>query len=259
MYYELYVDVLFLVNFMMDYILLLLVRRMLKCTATHGRICIGAAIGAALTCFIVIVPVSYVVKFLFSYLFINTFMLVTGLKIRKIKTLVKAVILLYIGTFLLGGILGYIRQYVRVGSLLLATAIAGYYVILGIWNFLSRMRKVQDTICRVKLHHNGRVCEINGLIDTGNQLKDTVSGQPVSVLDRETVKELLGDSIPEGLRYIPYHSIGKEQGVMALLRIERMCVHRQEECWLEKPLIAISEEQISKTNEYQMILNPNLF
>lgn len=41
MYYELYIDVLFLVNFMMDYILLLLVRRMLKCTATHGNIWYG--------------------------------------------------------------------------------------------------------------------------------------------------------------------------------------------------------------------------
>ena len=259
MYYELYVDVLFLVNFLMDYILLLLVRKMLKCSATHGRVCIGAAIGALLTCFIVIVPVPYVIKFLFSYLFINTFMLVTGLKIRKIKTLVKAVILLYIGTFLLGGILGYIRQYVRVGSLLLAAAIVGYYIILGMWNFLSRMRKMQDTICRVKLHYNGQVCEINGLLDTGNQLKDTVTGEPVSVLGREEAKKLLGTSIPEGIRYIPYHSIGKEQGMMALVRMERMCVQREEECWLEKPLIAISEEQISKTNEYQMILNPNLF
>ena len=50
MYYELYIDVLFLVNFMMDYILLLLVRRMLKCTATHGNICMGAMTGSFLMC-----------------------------------------------------------------------------------------------------------------------------------------------------------------------------------------------------------------
>ncbi len=259
MYYELYVDVLFLVNFMMDYILLLIVRRMLKCSATYGRVCVGALLGAALTCLIVILPVPYVVKFLFSYLFINTLMLVTGLKIRKIKTLVKAVILLYIGTFLLGGILGYVRQYVRTGSFLFAMAILGYYAILGIWNFISHIRRVEDTICQVELYYAGNVYEMRGLIDTGNHLCDPISGQPVSVLDGEKGTEILGDSIPEGLRYIPYHSIGKENGMMAIFQIERMCVHRQEECWLEKPLLAISEEQISKTNEYQMILNPSLF
>ena len=52
-YYELYVDVLFLVNFMMDYLLLLLVKKMLKCTATHGRVCLGAFAGALLTCIVV--------------------------------------------------------------------------------------------------------------------------------------------------------------------------------------------------------------
>ncbi len=259
MYYELYVDVLFLVNFLMDYILLLVVRKMLKCSATHGRVCIGAAIGALLTCLIVITPVPYVIKFIFSYLFINTFMLVTGLKIKNMKILVKAVILLYIGTFLLGGIMGYVRQYVRAGSLLLLLAIAGYYVILGIWNFISRIRKVQETIYSVELHYNGRVCYLKGLLDTGNRLHDTLSGAPVSVIDRGIVKELLGDSLPHGIRYIPYHSIGKAEGVMMLFQIERMCVRSKEECWLEKPLIAVSEEQISKANEYQMILNPNLF
>lgn len=259
MYYELYVDVLFLVNFMMDYILLLIVRKMLKCNATHGRVCIGAVMGAGLTCVIVILPVPYIVRFLFSYLFINTLMLVTGLKIRKIKTLVKAVILLYIGAFLMGGILGYVRQYVRMGSLLLALAILGYYVILGIWNFVSYLRRVTDTVCPVELHYGDRMCLVEGLIDTGNQLRDNVSGKPVSVLDKEKAMELLGDSIPEGVRYIPYHSIGKEAGVMMLFQIERMYVHRKEKCCLEKPLVAISEEQISKANEYQMILNPNLF
>ena len=60
MYYELYIDVLFLVNFMMDYILLLLVRKMLKCTATHGNVFMGAMTGSFLTCLIIVLPISHV-------------------------------------------------------------------------------------------------------------------------------------------------------------------------------------------------------
>ena len=50
MYYELYIDVLFLVNFMMDYILLLITRRLIKADASYGRVCLGALAGSILTC-----------------------------------------------------------------------------------------------------------------------------------------------------------------------------------------------------------------
>ena len=81
MYYELYVDVLFLVNFMMDYLLLLLVKKMLKCTATHGNIFLGAILGSFLTCVVVILPIPYaVLKFMLFHMFVNIFMIRVGLK-----------------------------------------------------------------------------------------------------------------------------------------------------------------------------------
>lgn len=50
MYYELYVDIFFMVNFMMDTILLLIVKKMILCSVSYGRILLGAATGAMLTC-----------------------------------------------------------------------------------------------------------------------------------------------------------------------------------------------------------------
>ena len=80
-YYELYIDVLFLVNFMMDYILLLLVRKMLKCTATHGNICIGAMTGSFLTCLVIILPVLHpFLKFILFHVVVNTAMIKQGLR-----------------------------------------------------------------------------------------------------------------------------------------------------------------------------------
>ena len=106
MYYELYVDVFFLVNFMMDYILLLIVRKMLQCTATHGRICIGAAVGSLLTCLVVILPIPYaIVKLILFHVLVDTCMILVGLKIKTIRSFLKAIIMLYIGSFLLGGIM----------------------------------------------------------------------------------------------------------------------------------------------------------
>lgn len=260
MYYELYVDVLFLVNFMMDYILLLLVKRMLKCTATHGRICLGAVTGSLLTCVVVILPIPYAfIKLILFHLLINTCMIQVGLKIKSVRSFLKAIIMLYIGSFLLGGIMGALWQYVRVGSLLFALAIVGYYLILGIWRFVSYVQRWNRYHCEVDIYLEGKRYRIRGMIDTGNGLRDPVSGKPVHILERVTATELFGEETLKDIRYIPYQSIGKKAGVMPAFQVEKMCIYQDTECWVEKPLIAISEEEISAGGEYEMILNPNLF
>lgn len=259
MYYELYVDVLFLVNFMMDYLLLLIVRHMLKCTATHFRIALGALIGAGLTCLVVILPIPYaIIKFVLFYLLVNTLMMIVGLKIREIRVFVKAMILLYIGAFLMGGLMGYVRQYIRMGSFFFTVAILGYYVILGIWNSISHMQRLEQHVCDVELHLAGNVSELKGLIDTGNHLCDPISSKPVCIVSLGVVKEKIDVELTV-LRYVPYHTIGIQEGVMPLVQFDKMCIKGKRKIWITKPLVAISEEEISKSKEYQMILNPNLF
>ena len=53
MHYELYIDLFFLINFLMDYFLLLMVGKMLKCRIRRLRIIAGAMVGAFLTCIFV--------------------------------------------------------------------------------------------------------------------------------------------------------------------------------------------------------------
>ena len=260
MYYELYLDVLFLVNFMMDYMLLLIVRRMLKCSATHGNICVGAFIGSALTCIIIALPIPYpIIKLILFHTLVNTCMIRAGLKIKTIRSFVKSLLMLYIGGFLLGGILETFRQYVRVGSLFFAVAIAGYYMVLWIWKFISYLQRYSSYHCEVELYLGDRMYRVKGMIDTGNGLSDPISGRPVNILEREIVKKLFGEEPMKNVRYIPYQSIGKKEGVLPVFQIDKMCVHREDECWVERPLIGVSEEEISAGGEYEMILNPNLF
>lgn len=260
MYYELYVDVLFLVNFMMDYLLLLLVKKMLQCSGTHGSVCAGAALGAFLTCILVILPtVSAVLKFLMFHILVNTLMIRVGLKIKTIRDFTKAFLMLYIGGFLMGGVMEAFRPYVKIGSLFFVTAIAGYYLVSGIWNFLSDVHRTACSKCHVELYLGEREYSVDGLMDTGNRLCDPLTNEPVSVLDKKTAGELLGEGIPEGIRYIPYCSIGKKEGLLPAVKIDKMCICAQEKHWIQEPLIGISEEESFAKGEYQMILNSDLF
>ena len=258
-YYELYVDILFLANFMMDYILLLLVRKMLSSSATHGNVCVGALLGSALTCMFVAIPIPYpFIKLVCFHLLVNTCMIRVGLKIKTIRSMIKAWLLLYIGGFLLGGIMEFFHQYVRVGSLLLALAIVGYYLALGIWKFLGYLQRWNQCHCMVELYLGEKRYQIKGIIDTGNSLRDPISGQPVSILDQKAAGRFFGAETPKNIRYIPYHSIGKQEGVLPAFQLDKMCVLKKEPVWIQAPIIGVSEEEISAGGEYEMILNPNL-
>lgn len=260
MYYELYIDVFFLTNFMMDYLLLLFINKSLKCTATHGSICLGAIMGAFLTCLIVICPIPYVfIKFVLFHVFVNTYMIRAGLKIKTKAMFAKAIFMLYVGAFLLGGILHAVQTYVRIGSLFFAFAVGGYYLISGIWDVLSNMQKKSHFRCQVNLFLGEKNLLLEGLIDTGNSLCDPATGQPVHILDRKTMQCFASERVEGRLRYVPFHSIGKKEGLLLVVQMDRMHVCGENECWIEKPLIGISDELVSVEGEYKMILNPNSF
>lgn len=258
MYYELYIDVLFLVSFLMDYILLLVAKKVLKNPASCGRICLGALAGSVLTCFVtaIRVPVTFV-KWILFYLLVPAAMLFAGLRIRSFRGFLRAFATLFISGFLVGGVFAYLDQYVQVGSLFFALAVASYYLVSGVLKMLSLLFHFGEARCHVTLCLGEKRFEAEAIIDTGNHLTDTATGKAVSIISRGMAEKLLEGRLPEGLRYIPYRTVGKEKGVLPVISIDRLCVEGGEEQWIEQPLIAISESA-SFEKEYDVILNPDI-
>lgn len=56
MQYEVYLDVLFLENMMMDFLILLAVKKVFPCSATYGSLLAGSFTGSLLTCAILFFP-----------------------------------------------------------------------------------------------------------------------------------------------------------------------------------------------------------
>lgn len=259
MYYELYIDVFFAVNFMMDAILLMITRKILGCSAGYMRVYAGALAGAVLTCLVVVLPIPVAgVKQIVFHSLISVVMIKAGLGIPWGRKLLKGWVVLYISGFLTGGIMQFLRQYVRVGSLFFLLAVAGYYLASGIWEVLLRLGQRKNSRCRVVLQFDGKSCVAEALIDTGNSLTDPVTGRAVSILDQRTAGRLCGKELPKTLRYIPYHSIGKMQGVMPMITLDKMtvvCAGEKKE--ILKPMMAICEERLTG-EAFQVILNPDV-
>lgn len=257
MYYELYVDVLFLENFMMDVLLLWLVKKALKCEGSKIRPVAGAAAGAGMTCLLILLQIHYIVRFILFYLLVSTVMLMIGLKIRTVRDYIKALVLLYAGTFLLGGVMGYVRQYVRVGSLFFFLALPAYYAASAIWDFCLRHQKYEAYRVRVRLFCAGEEIQVTALFDTGNSLYDPFLEKPVSVLERSVVDAVLEKTnLPSW--YIPYRSVNQKDGILPVIRMDKMYIGGDKKTWIEAPVIALCDGPISGRGEYRMILNPNL-
>ena len=259
MYYELYVDVFFMVNFTMDAILLSLLKKALVCPVGYGRVVAGAAVGALLTCItIFIFRKTPALRFVVFHGVINVVMIKTGLGLKWGRELFRGWIILYIESFLLGGVFQFFSQYLRWGSLFFVLAVCCYYVVNGIWKIILFFTEKENRYCEVEVFFGERSSRLRALIDTGNTLKDEISNDPVSVIDQVSVKQLTEGKRPERFRYIPYHSIGKKEGVMAAFRLDKIQIIQDgNRTYVEHPLVAISEEELGSEN-YQMIINPDI-
>lgn len=246
---------------MMDSLLLMAVKKVLRCSVRNWRVFLGGALGAVLTCILVVLPLQAVVKIPLYYAGINGAMLRVGLKIQRGRDFLKAFAILYTAAFLMGGMLQILRPWLRTGSLFFTAAVPIYYLLCIIWQYMSRLRSQNRQICEVILHMGAEQYRVYALVDTGNRLTDPVSGEPVSVIDPACAQQMPEKNEEDrGIRYIPYRTVGGD-GVMQVFRAEQMKIvlrGERREYTIRHPIIGICERRISGKEDYQMILNPDL-
>ena len=113
----------------------------------------------------------------------------------------------------------------------------------------------------VKLSYGNRQVSVTALKDTGNTLKDPVTGRSVLVLGADAAEALTGltklqlrhpvdtmGTIP-GLRLIPYHTIDRAQGMMLGLWVKDAKVGRRK----GGVLVALAPEPLSKDGSVQAL------
>ena len=71
MQYEVYLDVLFLENMMMDFLILLAVKKVFPCSATYGSLLAGSFTGSLLTCVILFFPCPLWSRYILIFFLLN--------------------------------------------------------------------------------------------------------------------------------------------------------------------------------------------
>ena len=134
----------------------------------------------------------------------------------------------------------------------------------GIW-LLCRMgfRGGQKEYVPVELSWNERRMSLIALRDTGNNLRDPITGESVLVAGADVAEKLLGltahqlahpvetlttVSVP-GIRLIPYHAVGQPGSLMVAVRFQGAKIGNT----YADPLVAFAPEVLARGDVYQML------
>lgn len=245
---EIYIDSLFLVNFVMNLYLLLLVNRSVYRTATRLRLCLGAAVGAVIFLIPFLVGGVVWLKIAISLLAGTGIMIFTAFPINSVKAFFQIAEKLLISSFLMGGGMVFLIKRVP----LLSANMQSIFGVMGIGAFIymvfayfQERRLGKSNICRVILTGNDGKMKIAALLDSGNSLIEPISGKPVSVVEKSVFYGLWKEP-PQLYRAIPYHSIGKQKGILKGYLLPEIQIEVDGICKTCKEVyIAVSEESIT--------------
>ena len=252
MTYVIYPDVLFLVNFLLDFIVLRGMRRLLNKSVGMLRSITGAALGATYSCLMLMLPSGYYgIKVFCTYVIIAQVMLLITFGKCNLKESVRRFVLLYTITYLLSGILNGLYYVFGVVNVMLT--LCTFMILRGCVEVCIYYRNRRNQFYDVVIELGNNKISIRAFLDTGNSLRDPVSGKTVSIIEDVYMNKLIKNiNISTKYRYIPFHSIGKERG--ALDGIEADCMHVDGRI-IDKPILAVYTGKLSVSGEYNMLLN----
>ncbi len=272
-----YLDVFFLLNLGMNWLVLAIHGKILRRKAGWVRMTLGSVLGALGACALLVIPIhNDVAAFLVQYAVIGYAMVRVTYRNLPIRSISRYILALYVVTVFTGGAVQFIGEALGVqrSGVLLVVA-CGFFLYVAVrvamWGWGGAVKK-EAAIYEVNIQFHDRTVTGYGYYDTGNLLKEPISGSPVIIAEYESVKELFSEDarkeiavFPEygedgayalPLRFIPYHSLGVSEGVLPGIEVDGVGVGEGKgRRWYEGVYLAVYKGSLSVDKSYQFILH----
>lgn len=273
--YIVYLDVFFMINFIMDYMIILITSRIAKVKKKRIRQLAGAGCGALYSVIVIKPLTNHLFKITLVNILIAAVMVLISFGFTSASVYIKNVFLLFVVSFTMSGIINYLYYSTVIGKYVrnvlsgnsnkvvnarkfILVSVLAYILLSAIVRIIFSVRKDMELYYDVKITFRGKSVVVRGLYDTGNGLTEPVSGKMVHIAEYKILKPLLeGDEkAKENIYVIPFHSIGEEDGIMYGIRMDEMVVLVDDEPkFLYNPIIGIYTGNVSKRGNYSVILN----
>lgn len=286
-----YIDIIFLENIIMNFIILLSTGLVLREKISYTRIFVASILGS------VYVVVTYITNLkslfgIFMKILLSIAMTYIAFNSKKVKTHLKEILTFYLVSFAFGGaaiatiyfvkpqnIL--IKNGVYVGryatTTILLGAILGFILVNIVFKIIKKKITKSEMNCIMKVKLDEREEIVKAMLDTGNMLKDPITLMPVIVVEKEMLYDFLPKEILNNLekiiggdtkevteknveymskfRIIPYNSIGRQNGLMLGFKADKVkIIIDDEEKEVNNAIIGIFNESFN-SNTYSALIS----
>ena len=281
-------------NFLFDCLLLWATAEVTRAATSRGRVLYAAGLGTLYFLLYVLaqaglVPFYGVLRWIPVVLLVSALMLLVAFgPLRPRRMLVVAAHFYGVGFVAAGA--GMAASFL-IGSPAQPDALAGFLAASGVillvaelgWGVVQRRIWQQLYHMPLEVRFGQQVCRVQALVDTGNRLRDPLSGVPVVVVEGDTVRRLLPDYLQPAVasmetgdlaavsrllaseqwssrfRVIPFASIGREHGLLVGFRPDEVRVVVDGRAVPVGPcILGLCRGPLDPEGAYQALIHPDL-
>jgi sigma-E processing peptidase SpoIIGA len=260
--YEVYIDVYFIKNVVMDMFVLTAAMLLLKCRVVIWRILTASVLGGLFAVAVLCLGVKYGLVYVLGVIVTDLTMSLISIGVKaplkdRLDTISMCVIYIQGLSFAcskLGECLYRFTGGEASGAwavFIMSAAVAAMLL------YAHRAQKMM--LYDVVIYQGGESISVKALYDSGNGAVEPLSGRPVSVLEEnETLKRWIRE-YDYRFRAIPYKSIGNENGILEGMVVDELVIlGRNKQAVVRQAVIALYDGKLSNNGRFQMILNQSL-
>ena len=287
-----YIDVVLIENLIMNYIILLATGVILKNKIKHIRLIIASLIGAIYSILTYVITIKIYSNFFFKLL-LSVMIIYVAFNPQNTKNMWKDLLVFYLTSFVFGGAafaLIYIvkpQEILMKNGLFLGTyplknvvlaGIIGFIIITVTFKIVKNKITKKDIYKDVIINMNEKQINIKAMIDTGNMLKDPITGNSVIVVEKnilydilpkellnnldkilggnlENINEEIKENYIKKLRFIPFSSLGKQNGMLVGIKPDFIKIKEEDgNTKIQNVIIGIYEKSLTKDGKYQALM-----
>lgn len=287
-----YIDVLFLENFILNFIILYAVGLISKSNIHFWKIGIGAGLGAIYSIIYYLLRKEIYLNFIIKII-LSVVMVYISFTTKSFKELLKMVVFFYLTSFVFGGAAFSVIYMVNSGKISIQNGvfignytirticigvILAFIIIIVAFKFVKSKISKKDLLYEIIIKINGKKIKTKAMVDTGNLLKEPITNIPVVVVeytilydaipkeildnienilggDLENISEEIKNEYMSKLKVIPFTSLGKQNGMLLGLKADELIVLENDTVKkVDKVIIGIYNKSLNKKNEYKALL-----
>lgn len=277
-----YVDILIVFNTVVSFFINLVTLELIRCTTKTIRLIIASFFGG-ISSLLIFIPdinsflslfINFVVDAIMVLLLIsklNKKKFINGVICSFIVTVSFGGIVLFIGTFFLKNRIVYNNGYAyfNIGIIGIITIIVFAYICLHTVNKKFNKKEIKELVYNVEINYKNKSVNIKAFFDTGNNVIDVYTGNPVILVNLSEMKSILDEAvinmlmlilngkietgIPENFRLLPVKTLASDQ-LLPAFTVDRIALYNEEfSRIIGNTTVAVTNDCFDKNNYTALI------